>query len=235
MRRLLACTGFVAIVSGFIATPSASAQQSVTWFIGGFVPRAADSRDINDVLLQNLLQNHPMVFEVSDFHNITVGGEWLVAVGNNLEAGLGVAFYQKSVPTINRDLTFANGDEIQSTLKLRTVPINATVRFLPLGRRAAVQPYVGGGVAIINWHYSESGDFLASDGVTIVRGVFEGNGTDVGPLVLGGVRFPLGAVDLGGELRYQWAKGALPADQDFAGSVIDLGGFNYLFTLNIRF
>src|SRR5262245_35183751 len=125
MRRLLACTGFVAIVSGFIATPSASAQQSVTWFIGGFVPRAGDSRQIDDVLVQNLLLRHPLVFEVSDCHNVTVGGEWLVAIGNNLEAGLGVGFYQKSVPTINRDRTFANGDEIDATLKLRTVPINA--------------------------------------------------------------------------------------------------------------
>jgi hypothetical protein len=235
MRRLLACTGFVALVSGFIATPSASAQQSVTWFIGGFVPRGFESRDPNDVLVHNLLLEHPLVFEVGDFHNITVGGEYLVALGHNLEAGLGVSFYQKSVPTINRDLTFTNGDEIQSLLKLRTVPINATVRFLPLGRRAPVQPYVGGGVAVINWHYSESGDFVASDGVTIVRGTFEGSGTDVGPLVLGGVRFPIGAVDLGGEIRYQWATGALPPDQDFAGSVIDLGGLNYLFTLNIRF
>jgi hypothetical protein len=235
MRRLLACTGFVALVSGFIATPSASAQQSVTWFIGGFVPRGESARDVNDVLVQNLLLRHPLVFEVSDFHNVTVGGEWLVAIGNNLEAGLGVSFYQKSVPTVNRDRTFINGDEIEATLKLRTVPFAATVRFLPLGRRAAVQPYVGAGVGVINWHYSESGDFLASDDVRIVRGTFEGNGTDVGPIVLGGVRFPLGGVDLGGEIRYQWAKGTLPPEEDFAGSVIDLGGLNYLFTLNIRF
>jgi hypothetical protein len=53
--------------------------------------------------------------------------------------------------------------------------------------------------------------------------------------VLGGVRVPIGPTAVGFEARYQSAKGSLPANQDFAGSKIDLGGMNYLFTFNIRF
>jgi len=46
---------------------------------------------------------------------------------------------------------------------------------------------------------------------------------------------PVGSWGVGGELRYQAASGSLPADQDFAGSKIDLGGLSYTFTINIRF
>ena len=52
---------------------------------------------------------------------------------------------------------------------------------------------------------------------------------------LGGVRVPIGGVRVGGEIRWQGGSGKLPANQDFAGSKIDLGGFNYLFVFNIPF
>jgi len=54
-------------------------------------------------------------------------------------------------------------------------------------------------------------------------------------VILGGVRVPVGSWGIGGEIRYQSAKGDLPTDQDFAGTRLDLGGFNYLFTVNVRF
>jgi hypothetical protein len=61
--------------------------------------------------------------------------------------------------------------------------------------------------------------------------------TTVGPVVLGGVRFPVGSrgSGFGGEIRWQGGKGDLPAALNFAGPKIDLGGFNYLFTINVGF
>jgi hypothetical protein len=235
MRRLVLSAGAVVLVAGFFAVPSASAQQSVNFYIGGFTPRAEDARDVDDVLVGNLSLVHPLVFDVSDFNGVTFGGEWLVGVGRYFEGGLGLGYYQNSVPTINRDLVNSNGNEIESTLKLRVVPFSATFRYLPLGRRAIVQPYIGGGVGVFAWRYSESGDFVANDNVTIVHGTFVGSGGEAGPLILGGARVPVGPVDAGFELRYQSATATLPGDQGFAGSTIDLGGMNYLFTLNFRF
>jgi hypothetical protein len=49
------------------------------------------------------------------------------------------------------------------------------------------------------------------------------------------VRVPVGAARIGGEIRYQGGTGDLPRDQEFAGSKINLGGFNYLFTIGVRF
>ena len=90
-------------------------------------------------------------------------------------------------------------------------------------------------IAVINYRYSESGQFVDFTDNSIFRDTFVGSGTATGPTILGGVRFPIGNVAIGGEIRWQKALGDLPADQDFAGSKIDLGGVNYLATFKIRF
>src|SRR5436190_1722551 len=82
------------------------------------------------------------------------GGGYLVGLGHWFDAGLGVGFYQHTVPSVYRSLVNdANGSEIEQDLKLRIVPFAATVRFLPLGH-APVQPYVGAGVGLLRWRYS---------------------------------------------------------------------------------
>jgi hypothetical protein len=235
MRRLFtACTTFsvMALVLGFVATPVASAQQSINLYVGGFVPRAEDARSADDVLVNNLGQGG-LLFNINDFHTATFGGEYIVGLGDKFEAGLGIGYQQKSVPSIYADIINANGAEIEQTLKLRIVPFTATVRFLPLGH-ASVQPYVGGGVGVFGWRYSETGEFVDSNNV-IFRGNFVGSGSATGPVVLGGVRAPLGGVGLGFELKWQFAEGDLPASENFAGPKIDLGGVSYIFSVNFRF
>jgi hypothetical protein len=234
MRRLvtsLSAVSIAALVLGFIATPSASAQQSVNLYLGGFVPRSLDARPDDDVLVndQNFLD-----FRVSDFNGATFGGEYLVGLGDFLEGGLGIGYYQRTVPSVYLLQVNENGSEISQDLKLRVVPFTATVRFLPLGHHAPIQPYIGAGVGVLRYRYSETGQFVDSDN-SIFNGNFVGSGTATGPIILGGVRLPLGQFDLGGEIRYQAAKGDLPADQTFAGPRIDLGGVNYLVTFNIKF
>jgi outer membrane protein W len=234
MRRLvtsLSAFAVAAFVTGFIATPAASAQQSVNLFIGGFVPRSVDARPDDDVLVND--QNF-LAFRINDFKGATLGGELLVGLGDYVEGGLGLGYYSKTVPSVYLFQVNANGSEISQDLKLRVVPFTATVRFLPLGRHAPIQPYVGAGVGVMRYRYSETGQFVDSDD-SIFNGNFVGSGTATGPVVLGGVRFSVGQFDPGFEVRYQSAKGDLPADQTFAGPRIDLGGFNYLFTFNIRF
>ena len=73
-----------------------------------------------------------------------------------LEAGVGASFYQNNRPQRVADLTYPNGDEIEQTLKLRIVPVTATIRFLPLGRNASVQRMWAGGVGFFNWKIRKS-------------------------------------------------------------------------------
>lgn len=231
MRRLITAGVAAMVMLGCVGTPLASAQQQLVFSLGGFSPRAEDARTRGDVLVNNL---DFLAFNIKDFSGPTVGAEWLVALGDRFDAGLGVGFYQRSVPTVYTEFVNTNGTEIEQTLKLRVIPFSATVRFLPMGHHDGIEPYIGGGVGVLNYRYSETGQFLATDR-SIFRGNFLGSGTVTGPVILGGVRVPVGSWGVGGELRYQSASGDLPADQDFAGNKIDLGGLSYTFTINVRF
>jgi hypothetical protein len=203
--------------------------------VGGFVPNGLDARASNDVLVQD---TNIFLFNFNRFTGPTVGGEWLAALGEHVEAGAGLGYYSRTTPAIDRDFVDQNGFNVAADFRLRVVPFSATFRVLPFGHGAPIQPYVGAGVGVFAWRYSETGDFVLADG-SIRRGdVNTATGGAVGPVVLGGIRFPIGPAAPGFEVRWQHAKGDLPAPalgHDFAGSVIDLGGFNYLFTFNIRF
>lgn len=223
-----------------VALPGrASAQQSVNLFLGGFTPRPMDARSTDDVLFQDAADlqatlNRDNGIDVGQFNGVTIGGEYLVNLGHHAEAGLGLGFYQKSVTTSYTDKVHQDGSDIFQDLKLRLVPFSATVRFLPLPHDSPIQPYVGAGVGVFLWRYSESGEFLDRSTNNIYADNIVASGSEVGPLVLGGVRIPVGAMGVGGEIRWQSAKANLPTNQ-FLGSTIDLGGFNYLFTVNFRF
>ncbi|HVL66031.1 MAG TPA: outer membrane beta-barrel protein [Vicinamibacterales bacterium] len=212
---------------------SADWRQAIGFNLGYFALKGEDGRGEDDVLFRN---RDSLLFELKDFNGARIGAEWLVALGEYLEGGVGISFYQRSVPSIYARLVHPNGAEIEQDLKLRTVPIDATVRFLPVGRRGSVQPYVGAGIALINWRYTETGEFVGfSD--EIFRASFEAKGNEVGPLILGGIRFAAGDVWLvGGEIRYQDAKGATGGiSEGFLGEKIHLGGWTTNFTVHFRF
>jgi len=68
------------------------------------------------------------------------------------------------VPAIYDEWINEDGSEIEQELRLRIMPLTAVVKILPLGARRAIQPYVGGGLGVYFWRYSETGEFLATDG-----------------------------------------------------------------------
>jgi len=213
--------------------PSVSfAQQSFSFHVGGFVPKGEDARSRDDDVLVN--NRDFLAFDISDFKGATLGGEWLVALTDNLEAGLGVGIYSKTSNAVYTEFVDSDGTEIETDLKLRIVPFTATVRFLPIGRHAAIVPYVGAGVGVFSWRYAETGEFVDFSDFSIFRDTFVKTGASAGPVILGGARVPFGAGSVGFEVRYQNAKGTLPID-DFFGSEIDLGGFSYLATFGIGF
>ena len=237
MRRVLSSLGIVGLVTGVLAPAPGYAQQSLNLYVGGFVPRPEDARAKGDVLVNNLSCVDPfncLSFRVEDFNTATVGGEWEFPVISHLDGSLGIGFSSKSVPSVNANLVHKDQTDIEQTLKLRIVPFTALVRFLPLGHDAPVQPYIGAGVGIFSWRYSETGEFVDSRN-SIFQDNSVGSGWATGPVVIGGVTVPLGSWGIGFEARYQSAAGDLPANQDFAGPKIDLGGLTYSATVKIRF
>jgi len=216
-------------VTAGVARP-ASAQQTLTLQIGAFIPKGEDGRVTGDVLTIN---RQYLLFDLGDFSGFLVGGDWALALGEYLEAGAGFGFYQETVPAVYAEWINEDGSEIVQDLKLRIMPATAVVKILPLGSRRAFQPYVGAGLGIYFWRYSESGEFLATDG-SIFRDSYVQSGTSVGPVAVFGLRGRLSqAAIIGMEGRYQWGEGQL--SQDFLGEKIDLGGFSILATFGYRF
>ena len=205
--------------------------------LGYFMLRGEDSRggdEREDVLLANL---DDLLFDVGDFNGATVNGEWVYGVSDYLEVAAGIGFYQKTVPSIYRNFEDSDGSEIEQDLKLRIVPITATVRFLPLPRGSAVEPYIGAGVGFFNWRYSETGEFIDFSDGTIFRDTFSADGNAVGPVIVAGLRFPVGDVwTFGGEYRWQRAEGDTDsAESGLLADKIDLGGQSIGFTFHFRF
>jgi opacity protein-like surface antigen len=217
-----------------VSSSSSGSKQTINFTIGYFALKGLDSRIDDDVLLNELQSAQPLLFEVKDFNSALVGGEYLLGIGSNFEAGVGVGYSQRTVNSVYAHLTHADNTEIEQELKLRQVPVTFTGRFLLLPRGSAVEPYVGAGIVAIRYRYSEVGEFVADD-----RSVFSARylaeGTAVGPTVLAGLRAPIGSLSLGGEVRWQKAHATKLLDDGFIGDNFDLGGWTGNFTLGFRF
>lgn len=238
MKRLVS-TG-CAMVAIVLCASSAAAQQirrveprnSISFNVGYFALRGEESRHEDDVLIADLPAH---VFEIDDFNFATFGGEYLFGLGEYFEGGVGVGFYQRTVPTFYADFETPDDPFIDQDFKLRIVPLTATVKFLPVGR-GSVQPYVGVGVGLFNWEYSEVGDFIDFTDGSVFHHQYNDSGNEFGPVVFGGIRFPIADIwTVGGELRYQKAEADLDPDEGFLGSKIDLGGWTTSFTFSLRF
>ena len=238
---------FLAVVAASIALAPAAAEAQITRVtgsdtrqsfgvnLGGFFPRGEDSRVEADVLVEN---RSSLIFDIADFKGFSLGAEYLFAVTDHFEVGGDVSWYQRTVPSIYAEATHGDGREIEQDLKLRIVPITFSARFIPTGRYAPVQPYIGIGAGILNWRYSETGEFVDFSDDTIFRDRFAASGTEVAPVVIGGLRFLADVWTVGGEVRWHKAEGETGgASAGFVqgGDKIDLGGWTANLTIHFRF
>lgn len=222
-----------------IAAQPALAQQTLNVSFGYFTVRGEDARVENDVLNEHRRQSDAaLAFEIGDFNGPAIGAEWLVPLGGYFEGGAGIGFSRRTVPSVYERLTDQDGSEIEQDLRLRIVPVAFTIRVLPLGQTSPVQPYVGGGLGIFGWRYSEAGEFVDFQRRNaIFRDRYVASGSTTGPIALGGLRFAGDTMSAGVEIRYQSADADL--GREFAALDpdlrIDLGGWTYQFTVGWRF
>jgi len=240
-----------------VATPAfAQRVQSISFGGGLFMPRSEDNRADGDTLVANLHQpvipgqvppiTSSLLFDIKDFRSYPVFGEWHLGFGNHVEIGVSAAFMNQSVQSVYRDLVNGHGTvstaddtEIQQTLRLQTIPVSAVVRFLS-GRIGGVQGYAGGGFTFSYFKYSESGEFVdtTSPEFVIFPAKFEAKDWAYGPVLLGGVRVPLGGdvYALNFEGKYQWLVGNTGGlSAGFLGPKLDLSGWYLTGSFLIRF
>jgi outer membrane protein W len=234
MRSRLAWTvASVLTVSLLSADTAFAQQQTFNINLGYFTVRGEDARVEGDALVEN---RNLYVFDFKDFNGPSVGVDYLVGLGDFFEVGAGIGLTSRTVDTIYDDFVRPDESEIEQQLKLRIVPMTATIRVLPLGRFASFQPYIGGGIGVYNWRYTETGDFIdfTVPGRPVFRDSYVASGNALGPVAIFGARVPIGSSGLlGGEVRYQRAEGDLD-ERDFLGPKIDLGGWHYLASFGVR-
>ena len=230
-----AAAAFVCAGALLLQPSSANAQQTLNVSFGYFTVRGEDARVERDVLNTH---RSLLAFDVADFNGAAVGAEWLVPLGNFVEAGAGIGFSRRTVPSVYDAFVDVDGSEVEQDLRLRLVPVTLTMRVLPLGQTSPFQPYVGGGLGIVNWRYSESGEFIDfARRNAIFREQYVGSGSATGPVALGGIRFAGDVMAGGFEIRYQGADADPDGDFDAVDPRlrIDLGGWTYQVTMGWRF
>jgi len=217
-----------------VSSSPASSRNTVNFSVGYFGLKGVESRADGDIIVGDLVNAHPLLFEVNDLNGATFGGEYLFAAARNVEVGVGLGFSQRTISTVYADLTHSNGDEIRQDIKLRQIPVTFTGRFLILPRGSAVEPYIGAGLTAIRYQYSEVGEFVDDIG-TIFPAVYKTDGTAAGPIVLAGARAPIENWTIGGEFAWQKVVADVPADAGFLGTKLDLGGWRFNFSVGVRF
>ncbi len=210
--------------------------------VGAFFPKGNESlfQDLNSLYTPNA--DPARGVKGSDFNSVFGGIEYNTVVAPNVEVGVSLDGYGRTVNTSYRDYTRPSGGEIQQTLKLDMVPVGVTIRLVPTSKRARFAPYVGGGVDAVFYTYEEQGDFVDFGDPTypILADRFKDSSVAFGVHVAGGFRVYLNHdFALVAEGRYQWAKKNM--GQDFApnesGLVnrIDLSGASVVVGLHVRF
>lgn len=217
-----------------LAGAGSARPQGLDLRIGGFFPRGEETlfNDDRDLYL----------VEKSDFYGVYGGAEFNTVLMKNVELGLSMDFYGRSVDTSYRDYTRPSGSEIQQTLKFHMFPLGATVRFVPTNKKATIAPYVGGGIDAVFYEYEEYGDFIDfyDPDFAIYSDHFRDNGAAFGVHAVAGIRVYLNRdFAIVGEGRYQWAKADM--NEDFAPNAsglintIDLSGPSFTVGVHVRF
>jgi hypothetical protein len=242
----------LALLALLCCAAPASAQIVQSLHLGGgfLFPRGYDGRVNGDVLVADLNELDFRGCEfgtiqscIHQFNSGNVFGEWLVSLSPHIEVGAGVSFASRGVDSYYRDYSSPDGSDITQRLQLRTAPISAVVRFLA-GRPGSFQPYLGGGLAVLPYWYTETGDFIdftqldATGAFVTYPAHYTASGVSVGPLVLAGFRAPIKG-DIWAfttEWRFQHVSGDTGGLQNgFLGNRIDLGGNTLNFGLLVRF
>src|SRR5262245_15871869 len=97
LRRVVQVASAIAVFAMTAAVPAQaqvrrveSGRNAIGFNFGYFSVRDFDSRVDDDVLVADLTDGaYSLAFDINDFSGATFGGEWLVGIGDYLEAGFG--------------------------------------------------------------------------------------------------------------------------------------------------
>lgn len=205
-----------------------------------------------------------MSFRPRDFNSVILGVSYDFFVNKYISLAVGVDTYNKSDYGYYRDWvsnTLNDGDyafpyqyylgnDITHSFHVSITPLQLSLKFTPLGRRARIVPYVGGGGSLVFWSVTMFGDMVDFstpyvysdpdlgdvDVYPVVPVASRESGTAFGWHAFGGIQVPVGyRATIDAEARYQGgAKGNL--HDLFAGfEPLELSGWAFTVGLSYWF
>jgi hypothetical protein len=228
MRNHLFHSIFLVCAATGVCAPPALAQTTINVSFGHFMLR--HERSEADIFQ---IEHHDLAIEAGDLNSLTIGGELLAPIPlrarpfglGAYEGGLSASFAGRTVTTTHSRVFNRDGSVIERTLGYSQMPLALSFRWLPLGHAYRVQPYVGGGLAVVRFHVLESGDFAAR-GDLFRDEHYEISRTAIGRVVITGLRVVNNRLAIGIEGRHQAARGSFgPAFARIQDGEIDLHGW----------
>jgi hypothetical protein len=251
-------------LAALIVAGSLGYANTLTFKVGYFVP------GLKSDFWTDELTN--MTLRKSNFQDSTFGFAYEHFLTRELSIVIGLDTYSKSKTAIYKDYvgsTFTEGDfalpaqyyygdwDIQHTLSVSITTLQFSLKVAPLGRRAKIIPYIGGGFNVTLWSLRMQGDFVdfadewyyddpAGFSVPIypvyIVDVMEGE--SFGRLSLGGQAFAGVQIPIANRLtleiegKYTFIKGKMGTDPNngFTGfQPLDLGGMTFSLGINYWF
>lgn len=208
-----------------------------------------------------------MTLNKTNFQNASFGIQYEVFLSRDFSFILGLDIFKKSKGGYYKDwvgYTFEDGDfafpypefrgdfDLSHSVTLSAAPLQASLKWTPIGRRGSVIPYVGGGVNAMFWNVKMQGDLIdfsdeyvyEDDYGTVpiypIYGVDARESDGLGRVsfgwqAFGGLMIPIGnrmTLDVGGQYLSCPAE-FTNAFKDF--QPIDLGGFQISVGINYWF
>jgi hypothetical protein len=221
MKRMAVCLVVCGLGTGILFS------QSVNLKIGLFVPRMES--DLWETNIKNL------TFDKADMVNVYYAGEYEVFLNRHSSFSIEVGSFTKNIYAEYRDYTYEDGSPIFQNISLRLTPIEANLKYYPLGHRHSVYPFIGAGAAVCSWIYQQWGDFINFQDDSINEGFAETRRFGFGFNGRLGLVFRFQSrLALALEGKYSYLKGHL--SEYFEGfNSLDLGGFTVNASINIYF
>ncbi|OGD20180.1 MAG: hypothetical protein A2W03_13235 [Candidatus Aminicenantes bacterium RBG_16_63_16] len=256
----------LSVLAVFLLPMLGFSEGAFSFRLGYFVPNAKS--DLWDIEFEN------MTFQKKDFNALTFGVSYEYFMTREVSLVIGADFYSRSRVGIYRDwvgytidgydyaFPFSDYDgdfDLSQRFRTSIVPIQASIKLTPLGRRAGIIPYIGGGVSLYVWSVDLEGDLVDFEdqyvyddpdlGDVDVYGVYpidarQESKLAVGFHAFGGIMIPIGRrTAIEAEFKYSNGKGKFSEPRSsrdqgngFAGfDKFDLGGYQVSIGINYWF
>jgi opacity protein-like surface antigen len=225
----------LALTAGVLAAAAPCRASGLDLRLGAFFPRADSNLFTDAEELYGIDRKHDLV-------SFTGGIEYNAQLAHNVELGVSVDGYDKTLDTSYVRYGDSDNHDIRQTLKLDIVPMGVTLRLVPTSRSVRIAPYIGVGADLFYWKWEAYGDFIdfGDPDLPIVSDHFHSDGWTGGFHVSGGLRFNVSHdFAVVAEGRYQYAKTTMGDDYSPNApgleNEIDLSGWNATVGIHIRF